>query len=405
MVALEQAVAAPLATRNLADLGARVIKLERVDGGDFARSYDHAVHGLSSHFVWLNRGKESVALNLKDPQGLQVAKQVLAHADVFIHNCAPGAVERLGLGAENLLEEHPRLVVAGISGYGAGGPLRDRKAYDMLIQAESGLVSVTGTPETPTKTGVPSSDIAAGMYTAQAVVAALFRRERTGRGAVIDISMFDATAEWLGHPMYMQLHTGSQIPRMGLSHASIAPYDAYPTADGQILIGVQNDRGWQALVTEVFGRPELADHPRLSTNPLRVANRAECDAVVAEETSAFTTGELDTRLAEAGVPAAQVNEIAGLVNHPQLAARDRWRDVETPGGVVKGLLPPITFADVELPMAAVPALGASTACVLAELGFDDDAIRSLDAAGIIHRPTSAPERPVALNERHTNGTR
>ena len=223
VVALEQAVAAPLATRHLADLGARVIKLERVGEGDFARNYDHAVHGLASHFVWLNRGKESVALDLKSPDGAELARRLVARADVFLQNAAPGAAERLGLGADELAERHPSLVVAGISGYGTGGPLRDRKAYDMLIQAESGLISVTGTPETATKTGVPSSDIAAGLYTSQAIVAALFRRERTGKGGIVDVSMFDATVEWLGHPMYMQMYGGRQVPRMGLSHASIAP--------------------------------------------------------------------------------------------------------------------------------------------------------------------------------------
>ncbi|MFE6509105.1 CaiB/BaiF CoA transferase family protein [Nocardioides sp. NPDC057767] len=390
VVALEQAVAAPLATRHLADLGARVIKLERVGEGDFARNYDHAVHGLASHFVWLNRGKESVALDLKSADGAELARRLVAGADVFLQNAAPGAAERLGLGAEELAERHPRLVVAGISGYGTGGPLRDRKAYDMLIQAESGLISVTGTPETPTKTGVPSSDIAAGLYTSQAILAALFRRERTGRGGIVDVSMFDATVEWLGHPMYMQMYGGRQIPRMGLSHASIAPYDAYPTADGEILIGVQNDRGWRALVTDVFDRPDLADHPRLASNPLRVANREECDAVVAEHTRGFATADLDARLAAAGVPAAQINDMSGLVDHPQLVGRDRWRDVDTPAGPVRGVLPPMTFRDVELPMGAIPELGAHTDAVLAELGLDADAIDRLAADGVVGRPGDVP---------------
>lgn len=273
VVTLEQAVAAPLATRHLADLGARVIKIERIGEGDFARNYDHAVRGLATHFVWLNRGKESVALDLKAAAGRKVARELISRADVFIQNAAPGAAFRLGLDPEELLEINPRLVIANISGYGTDGPLRDRKAYDLLIQAESGLISVTGTPETATKTGVPSSDIAAGLYTSQAVMAALFRRERTGRGAIVDVSMFDATVEWLGHPLYMQLYAGTQIPRMGLGHASIAPYDAFPTADGEILIGVQNDRGWRTLVTDVLERPDLADHPQFATNPLRVANR------------------------------------------------------------------------------------------------------------------------------------
>jgi formyl-CoA transferase len=385
VVALEQAVAAPLATRHLADLGARVIKLERVGEGDFARNYDSAVNGQASHFVWLNRGKESVALDLKSPEGADFARRLVAEADVFIQNAAPGAAERLGLGAEELAARHPRLVVAGISGYGTAGPLRDRKAYDMLIQAEAGLISVTGTPDTATKTGVPSADIAAGLYTAQAVLAALFRRERSGRGGAVDISMFDATVEWLGHPMYMQMYGGRQIPRMGLSHASIAPYNSYPTSDGEILIGVQNDRGWRTLVTEVLERPDLADHARLATNPLRVTNRAECDAVVAEQTGRFTTADLDARLAAAGVPAAQVNDMSGLVDHVQLAARDRWRDVATPSGVVRGVLPPMTFRDVELPMGSIPVLGGDTDRVLAGLGVDADTRDRLADAGVIGR--------------------
>ncbi|MBC7273046.1 CaiB/BaiF CoA transferase family protein [Streptomyces albogriseolus] len=390
VVTLEQAVAAPLATRHLADLGARVIKVERVGEGDFARNYDHEVHGLASHFVWLNRGKESVALDLKSPEGSEIVRHLVARADVFVQNAAPGAAERLGLGGEELVARHPRLVVAGISGYGTGGPLRDRKAYDMLIQAETGLISVTGTPETATKTGIPSADIAAGLYACQAVLAALLRRERTGRGGVVDISMFDATVEWLGHPMYIQLYGGRQIPRMGLSHASIAPYDAYPTADGQILIGVQNDRGWQSLVGDVFGRPDLADHPHLATNPLRVAHREECDRVVAEQTRRFGTAELEARLAAAGVPAAQVNDMAGLVAHPQLSARDRWRQVDTPAGPIAGVLPPVSFRDVELPMGPVPALGAHTDAVLAELGVDAARIDRLAAAGVAGRPARVP---------------
>lgn len=390
VVTLEQAVAAPLATRHLADLGARVIKIERVGEGDFARNYDHAVRGLASHFVWLNRGKESVALDLKTEDGSELARRLVARADVFVQNAAPGAAERLGLGGEELVARHPQLVVASISGYGTGGPLRDRKAYDMLIQAEAGLISVTGTPETATKTGVPSADIAAGVYTSQAVLAALFRRERTGRGGVVDISMFDATVEWLGHPMYMQLYGGQQTPRMGLSHASIAPYDAYPTADGQILIGVQNDRGWRTLVGEVFARPDLADHPHLATNPLRVAHREECDRAVAEQTRGFTTGELDARLAAAGVPAAQINDMAGLVAHPQLSARNRWREVDTPAGPVDAVLPPMSFRDVELPMGPIPALGAHTDVVLAELGVDAASIGRLVAAGVAGRPIDLP---------------
>ncbi|MEP9381728.1 CaiB/BaiF CoA-transferase family protein [Nocardioides sp. KR10-350] len=385
VVALEQAVAAPLATRHLADLGARVIKLERVGEGDFARHYDGEVRGMASHFVWLNRGKQSVALDLKSAEGREAARRLVASADVFVQNAAPGAAERLGLGPDDLVAEHPSLVVASITGYGTSGPLRDRKAYDMLIQAESGLISVTGTPETPTKTGIPTSDIAAGVYVSQAVLAALFRRERTGRGGAIDVSMFDATVEWLGHQLYMRLYGGKQVARMGLSHASIAPYDAYPTKDGQILIGVQNDRGWRALVTDVLDRPDLADHPRLATNVLRVANRAECDELIGTETQRFATAELEERLAAAGVPAAQVNEMAGVVAHEQLSTRDRWRSVDSPVGPLDALLPPMIFHDVELPMGPVPALGEHTDLVLGELGYDSSALAGLAERGVIGR--------------------
>jgi crotonobetainyl-CoA:carnitine CoA-transferase CaiB-like acyl-CoA transferase len=383
VVAVEQAVAGPLATRHLADLGARVVKVERIGEGDFARSYDHAVRGLASHFVWLNRSKESLAVDLKSPQGRDVVRRLTARADVFLQNSAPGAVERLGLDAATLRSEHPGLVVVNISGYGTHGPMRDRKAYDMLVQAESGLVSVTGTPDEATKTGVPSADIAAGLYACSSVLSALFRRERTGHGATVDVSMFDSTVEWLGHPMYMQMYAGRQIPRMGLSHASIAPYDAYPTKDGQILIGVQNDRGWRRLVTDVFARPDLADHPRLATNVLRVAHRDECDATVAEQTSTWTTSDLDARLAEAGIPAAQVNDMSGLVDHVQLDARDRWREVMTSAGPVQALLPPMTYRDVELRMDDVPTLGAHTDAVLTELGLGADDVGALRQAGVV----------------------
>lgn len=367
VVALEQAVAGPLATRHLADLGARVIKIERPGEGDFARNYDHAVRGLASHFVWLNRGKESVALDLKSRHGLHVARELIARADVFVHNTAPGVVERLGLDADTLRATDPRLVVVNISGYGTSGPRRDRKAYDMLIQAESGMISVTGTPDTPTKTGVPSADIAAGLYAAMSALSALFRRERTGEGAVVDVSMFDAAVEWMGHPLYMRLYGGIQIPRMGLSHAAIAPYDAYPTADGQILIGVQNDRGWRTLVTEVFDRPEYADDPLFATNVDRVTNRAECDRLVASFTARWETAKLDERLAQVGIPAAQLNDTADLAAHPQLSERDRWRTVSTEVGDIRAVLPPMTFRDVELPMGPIPALGAHTEAILAEL--------------------------------------
>ncbi|MEU4837760.1 CaiB/BaiF CoA transferase family protein [Nocardia testacea] len=383
VVSLEQAVAAPIATRHLADLGARVIKVERIGEGDFARHYDTAVHGLASHFVWLNRGKESLCVDLKADAGLAAVRALIAGADVFVQNSAPGAAERLGLGAEELRADHPELVVVNMSGYGTSGPFVDRKAYDMLVQAETGLVSITGTPDTATKTGIPTSDIAAGMYALSAIQAALFRRERTGAGATIDVAMFDATVEWLGHSIYMQMYQDVQIRRMGLSHASIAPYDAYPTRDGQILIGVQNDRGWRTLVTEVFDRPELAGDPRFVTNIERVRNRAEVDELVGALTRGFDTADLDDRLAKAGIPAAQLGDMKSLIAHPQLAARDRWREVQTESGPIRAVLPPMTFRDVELRMGAVPALGEHTDVILAGIGFGRGRIAELRSAGVV----------------------
>ncbi|AWH93903.1 CaiB/BaiF CoA transferase family protein [Dietzia lutea] len=367
VVAVEQAVAAPLATRHLADLGARVIKIEREGEGDFARAYDDTVHGQASHFIWLNRGKESIELDLASGRGRSVAHALIDRADVVISNLAPGAMDRLGLGASALRERRADLVVVTISGYGGDGPYRDRKAYDMLVQAESGLCSITGTPETATKTGVPVSDIATGLYALSAIQAALFRRERTGLGATIEVSMFEATAEWMGHALYIRMYAGRQVGRMGLSHASICPYDAFPTRDGQVMIGVQNDRGWAALVRDVLGRPDLVDDERYATNIARVARRAEVDALIGSLTQEFDSVELADRLDRFGVPAARLNDVAGLIEHPQLEARNRWREVETPAGAVRGLLPPMTFSDVELPMGRVPALGEHTEAILAEL--------------------------------------
>ena len=377
VVAVEQAVAAPFATRHLADLGARVIKIERPGCGDLARGYDHVVHGTSSHFVWLNRGKESFAVDLKDPAGRAVARRLISQADVFLQNLAPGAAARLGLDAETLRGDKPELIVVNLSGYGSGGDMENRKAYDMLIQAEAGLISITGTPEEAVKTGIPTADIAAGMYCTQAVLSALLRRERTGVGATVEVTMFEATAEWMGHPMYVQLYEHRQTPRMGLSHAAIAPYDAYPTADGQILIGVQSDSGWRSLATNVLRDDELATDERFATNVLRVENRAMCDALIAAHTVRWTTADLDARLAEAGVPAAQVSTVSDLVGHRQLRARRRWRSIQTEGGLADALLPPVTFGDVEAAMGDVPALGQHTRALLVESGATPDEVDAM----------------------------
>lgn len=385
VVALEQAVAAPFATRQLADLGARVVKVERPDGGDFARAYDSGVRGgLGTHFAWLNRSKESVALDLKRDEGRAVLRDLVARADVFVQNLAPGAALRLGLGAAELRARDPRLVVIDMSGYGSRGPYRDKRAYDMLVQAEAGLISVTGTPETPVKAGSPLADIAAGMYAFSGALAALVRRGTTGEGAAVEVTMFDAVAEWMGQAMYTTIYTGSPPPRATLSHPVIAPYDRYPTADGvDVVIGVQNDRGWAALATGVLGRPELVTDPEYATNVARVRNREKVDAAVAAATSRMGRDELLRLLDEAGVPNASLNDGHGLVAHPVLSGRDRWREVGSPVGALRAILPPITFADVEARMGPVPALGAHTDAVLAELGFDADTVARLRAEGTV----------------------
>jgi crotonobetainyl-CoA:carnitine CoA-transferase CaiB-like acyl-CoA transferase len=393
VVAAEQAVAAPLATRHLADLGARVIKIERIGGGDLARGYDQVVLGAASHFVWLNRGKESLAVDLKDERGSEVVRRLIARADVFIQNLAPGTAARLGFGAETLRREHPRLITADLSGYGSGGPMEGRKAYDLLVQAESGLISITGTPAVAVKSGIPVADIASGMYCAQAILAALLRRERTGEGAAIEVTMLEAMAEWMGHPLYVQMFANREVPRMGLGHAVIAPYGSYPTADGEVLVGIQNDSGWRTLVTEVFDRPDLAEHPRFVSNVLRVQNRVECDDEVSKNTRAWTTAELTARLTAAGIPFGQINAVRDLVNHPQLHARDRWRQVQTECGPVPALLPPITFKDVEAAMGDVPALGQHTRRVLNDAGLGDGQAEQLIADGIALQHLPRPAAP------------
>ncbi|MCL9793221.1 CaiB/BaiF CoA transferase family protein [Frankia sp. AgKG'84/4] len=384
VVALEQAVAAPLATRHLADLGARVIKVERPDGGDFARRYDTAVAGMGSHFVWLNRGKESVTLDLKNPAGAAVLADLIARADVFLQNLAPGVAGRLGFGAAELRARHPRLVTVSLSGYGTGGPLATRRAYDMLVQSETGLASVTGGPERPAKTGIPASDIAAGMYAFSGALAALLGRERTGQGAVVETSLFDATAEWLGYQIHYTSATGIVPPRAGLSHGSIAPYDAYPTADGaEVLIGIQNDREWARFAPSFLGRPDLAEHPDWATNVARVRNRRLVDALVGGRTATLPAADVIARLDAIDVASSRLNTIADLLSHPQLAARDRWRSVATPVGPVRALRPPFDFDGVEPSMGPVPALGQHTDEVLTWLGYPPEKIAALRAEGVV----------------------
>ncbi|MFF4348213.1 CaiB/BaiF CoA transferase family protein [Streptomyces sp. NPDC001530] len=384
VVAVEQAVAAPFATRQLADLGARVIKVERIDGGDFARGYDTTAAGLASHFVWCNRGKESVALDLKDPRGLDVVRRLVADADVFVQNLAQGAAARLGLDAATLCAEHPRLIAVDISGYGASGPYADKGAYDMLVQCEAGLVSVTGTPEQPVKAGIPAADIAAAMYAFSGVLAALVRRGTTGRGGPVEVSMLDSLAEWMGHPLHHAMHGGTPPARTGLAHAVIAPYDAYPTADGgRVLLSVQNDREWRRLAQQVLSQPEFADDPAYATNAARVENRERTDALVAKALGVLGADDAVARLEGAGIACARLRDVTEVAEHPQLAARDRWRDVGSPVGPLRALLPPITLpGGEEARMGAVPRLGEHTGAVLRGLGMTDADVAELVRDGV-----------------------
>ncbi|MFE9428501.1 CaiB/BaiF CoA transferase family protein [Kitasatospora sp. NPDC006697] len=384
VLSVEQAVAAPFATRQLADLGARVIKVERPGEGDFARRYDTAVHGQSSYFVWVNRSKESVTLDLKSPRGRELLERLLARADVFVQNLAPGAAARLGLDNAALARRYPALIPCTISGYGTTGPWADRKAYDLLIQCQTGLVSLTGTPEETARAGISVADIAAGMYAYSGVLAALFARATTGTARAVEVSLFEALAEWMGQPAHYTRHRGEQPPRIGTRHATIAPYGAFPTADGgQVLLSIQNEREWLALCRDFLGRPGLAADPRFATGPDRVANRAELDALVAERFLRGTAGEAMAALEAAGIANAGVNDVRAFLDHPVLAARGRWSEVAVPGAVVPALRPPADLAGVEPRMDPVPALGEHTDRVLAELGLTPGEIAGLRAAGVV----------------------
>ena len=385
VVAVEQAVSAPFATRQLADLGARVIKVERPDGGDFARNYDTAAQGLASHFVWCNRGKESIAVDLKDPRGLEIVRRLVADADVFVQNLAQGAAARLGLDAATLCAAHPRLVAVDISGYGPEGPYAHKRAYDMLVQCEAGLVSATGTPDQPVKAGIPAADIAAAMYAFSGVLAALLRRGTTGRGGPVEISMLDSLAEWMGHPLHYGMHGGEPPARTGLAHAVIAPYDAYPTADGgQVLLSVQNDREWLRLAEQVLEQPALGSDPLFATNTARTANRAQTDAAVGAALVRLGTQEAVDRLEAAGIACARLNSVTDVAAHPQLAARDRWREAGSPVGPLRALMPPITLpGGPEARMGAVPALGEHTDALLKALGMTDEVTAALRRDGVV----------------------
>ncbi|MGW1901214.1 CaiB/BaiF CoA transferase family protein [Streptomyces hirsutus] len=384
VVSLEQAVAAPYATRQLADLGARVIKVERPGEGDFARRYDTTVHGHSSYFVWLNRSKESLTLNLKDPRGREILHRLLAGADVFVQNLAPGAAGRLGLGTDDLARRHPRLIPCTVSGYGTSGPWADRKAYDLLVQCQTGLVSLTGTPEGTARTGVSVADIAAGMYAYSGILTALYTRATAGTVHPVEVSLFEALAEWMGQPAYYTRYGGSQPPRLGTRHATIAPYGTYRTADGrEVLFSIQNEREWTALCTEFLGLPELTDDPRFATGSVRVTHREELDAVIAERFARSDADELLKDLEAVGIACAGVNDVAAFLGHPVLAARDRWREVAVPGATVEALLPPADLAGLPPRMDPVPAVGEHTESILGDLGHSPADIAALRADAVV----------------------
>jgi itaconate CoA-transferase len=369
VVGLEQAVAAPFATRQLADLGARVIKVERRGQGDFARHYDASVRGQASYFVWLNRGKESIELDVKDDGDRRVLDALLARADVFVQNLAPGAAGRLGLAAPGLRRRYPRLITCAISGYGPDGPYRHKKAYDLLVQCEAGLLSVTGTPGEPAKAGISVADIAAGMYAYSGILAALYERERTGEGTSLDVSMLEALGEWMSQPFYYSVYGGRPAPRTGARHASISPYGPYAVAGGgQVFLGLQNEREWAILCEKILDRPDLTADPRFATNPGRVAHDGELTEIIEAALAEMPAEALAAALDEAGIANARLRTPAEFAAHPQLRARARWREVDTPGGPVQALLPPVNVPGREAAMGAVPALGQHTESIRAELG-------------------------------------
>ncbi|MEI7293360.1 CaiB/BaiF CoA transferase family protein [Paraburkholderia tropica] len=368
VVSIEQAIAAPLASRHLADWGARVIKIERPGAGDFARGYDTAMDGLSSQFVWTNRSKESLALDIKDEQGQETLEALLARADVFIQNLAPGAAKRQGLDAKSLVERFPRLIACDISGYGSGGPYSSKKAYDLLVQCETGFLSINGTPETPSKCGLAIADIATGMYTLNGILMGLHQRARTGRGMAFEVSLFDAMTEWMSYPAYYTRGRGEPVPRSGARHATIAPYGPFAAGDGKtVFFGVQNEREWRSFCEVVLGDASVATDPRYVTNSLRLANRDALERGITERFAAWTSDEVLARLDRAAIANGKMNDVEALLEHPQLVERDRYRSVGTERGAMDMFLPAVTIAGVEPVMGPVPAVGEHTESILAEL--------------------------------------
>ena len=369
VVALEHAIAAPYCTRQLADLGARVIKVERPEVGDFARAYDQRARGESSHFVWVNRSKESVALDLKNPRDLQSLKKIIAKADVLVQNLAPGATARMGLDAASLRAQHPRLIVCDISGYGNDGPYRDKKAYDLLIQSEAGYLSVTGTPEAPCKSGNSIADIAAGMYAYSNILSALLQREKTGEGSHIDVSMLESLTEWMGFPMYYSMDNADAPPRSSASHATIYPYGPFTAGDGGVvMLGLQNEREWVLFCQDVLLQPELATDARFDSNAKRNAHREELQNIILQVFASLTTPQVIARLETANIANARMNTMADVWAHPQLQARERWMQVDSPAGPLPALLPPGKQTAFDYRMAAIPRVGEHTEAILKEFG-------------------------------------
>jgi itaconate CoA-transferase len=396
VVSLEQAVAAPFATRQLADLGARVIKVERPGGGDFARRYDTSVHGQASYFVWLNRSKESLSLDLKSEPGREILHELLAGADVFVQNLAPGAADRMGLGAKALQARYPSLIPCTVSGYGTSGPWQDRKAYDLLVQCQTGLLSITGTPEEAARVGISVADISAGMYAYSGILTALFTRATTGRATAVEVSLFEALAEWMSQPAYYTRYGGTQPPRAGAQHATIAPYGPFTASDGKdVLLSVQNEREWTALCAQVLGDPGLAGDPRFATGADRVAHREELNAIISARFAGLGSEEAMALLDKAGIANAGVNSIPEFLDHPVLTERGRWRDIRVPGAPVpvQALLPPTDLSGVSPRMDPVPAAGQHTEAILTTLGRSRADIDRLRAQGVIDTPATGPADP------------
>lgn len=384
VVALEQAVSAPMCTRALADFGARVIKVENPDGGDFARYYDDVVHGQAAHFVWVNRGKQSVTLDLKSEAGRDILHQLLDRADVLVSNLAPGATARLGLSAADMAQRHPNVITLEIDGYGANGPLSHKRAYDLLVQAESGVCSVTGNPGAPAKPGPPVADVTSGLYAALSIMAVLIGRDRSAPAPSVSVSLFDTMAEMMGYHLTYARHSGIDQQPLGMSSPAVAPYGAYPTGDGQtVVLGTTNDREWQRLARELLGRNDLADDPRFAGNADRVEHRTILDDAIAAWCARHDLAHIQAAADAAGIGNSRYNTPSDVLAHPQLAERNRWRNIDTPAGQIPSLLPPPVITGYEPPMGAVPGLGQHTEQVLGELGLTGEQIAGLRGQGVI----------------------